>query len=109
MKNIELYLEMLKSGITELKNEKYQQEKEGIAKGLQDTLKALTEQLHIHGVVVRSEQLNNGAEFTYHEWIRYNFKEIDKNTYIQKGDHRQLVKYTERELRGKFARSKRVV
>ena len=51
----------------------------------------------------RCEQLENGAKLTYHEWIECNYRKIDRDIYKQRGDHRGLVLYIERELRGQWA------
>ena len=57
-----LYLQMLKNGIEELRVEKYQQERNGQAEALQITLDNIIELVNktdgIHGVVGRSEQLD---------------------------------------------------
>ncbi|WP_341221882.1 hypothetical protein [Polaribacter atrinae] len=69
--------------------------------GLQEYLK---EQLKLYGVVQQSELLKSDGTLKYSFWIEKYFIKVEDNKYKAKGNHYGIVYYTERELRGKYAR-----
>ena len=61
-------------------------------------------QLNLHVVVQQSELLKSDGTLKYSFWIEKYFIKVEDNKYKAKGNHYGIVYYTERELRGKYAR-----
>ena len=96
----------------EILNDKLNEHKHRMADALfgsteEMVLDAIKQALTLTSVGVRSEQFKNDGTYTYQYWTEKYFIKLSKDKYKAKGNNYGIVYYTERELRGKYARQYR--